>query len=55
MLKKTVLLLLCAVMVVSLFTACASDKADKKPIVYNMGATPKTIDPQLTVQLRRAV
>lgn len=47
MLKRTVLLLLSAVMVISLFTACTSDKTGKKPITYNMGATPKTIDPQL--------
>ena len=47
MLKKTILLLLSAVMVITLFTACGSDKGGTKPIVYNMGATPKTIDPQL--------
>jgi oligopeptide transport system substrate-binding protein len=47
MVKKTVVLLLCALMAVSLFAGCTSDGTNKRPITYNMGATPKTIDPQL--------
>jgi oligopeptide transport system substrate-binding protein len=49
MLKRAIVLLLTVVMAVSLFTACGSATSGKsdEPIIYNMGASPKTIDPQL--------
>lgn len=47
MIKRAIVLLLCTAVIVSLFTACASSGSDNKPITYNMGANPKTIDPHL--------
>ncbi|MBM7582749.1 oligopeptide transport system substrate-binding protein [Caldicoprobacter guelmensis] len=47
MIKRLSVLLMCVFLVSALFTACSSSDSDSKPIVYNMGANPKTLDPQL--------